>query len=438
MVEIRVERSLRAQARRTFARRPWSTAVRRVFPQVADAVYAVVSVWISSTMLHNWPDPHGYWRPADTWAYALIALVYLPLAVRRRAPVAVLVGTASCTLCYFTLGYYHVVVVCGLGLAFYTVAALCPRRVVAKCAAVSLLVLLWGTRLAEPGIGPLSVVFVTVMVAVVWVTGDRSRRLAERGEQLAALTEQLRLEQEEKARRAVIAERMRTARELHDVIAHHVSVISVQTGLAGYVFTSDPRTARKALDVIAGSAHEAMAEMRRMLVVLREGLEGAPEGTRGEDEEAGARAEAKGAGEGEEAGDHDAPPGLGRLDRLTRRVRAAGVPVDVRITGSPFPLPPGVDLCAYRVIQEALTNVMKHAPTAHASVTVHYDESAVRVVVADDGREPVPARPVTGSAAHGLIGMRERAGAYGGTVTAGPGPRGGFEVGLMLPVPRGG
>ncbi|MGY1495171.1 sensor histidine kinase [Streptomyces sp. QTS52] len=399
-----------------FAQRPWSGAVRRVFPQVADAVYSVVSVWISSTMLHNWPDPHGYWRHADVWAYVLIALVYLPLAVRRRAPLAVFVGTAACTFCYFTLGYYHVVVVCGLGLALYTVAALCPRRVVAKCAAGSLLVLLWGTRLAEPGIGPLSVVFVTVMVAVLWVTGDRFRRLTEHGERLAELTEQLRLEQEEKAQRAVMAERMSIARELHDVVAHHVSAISVQTGLAGYVFTSDPRTAREALDTIAGSAHEAMAEMRRMLVVLREGSE---------------RARLLG-----EAGGHDAAPGLGRLDQLARRVEAAGVPVDVRITGAPFALSPGVDLCVYRVIQEALTNVMKHAPAASASVAVHYDEAAVRVRVVDDGRERVPAGSLPRPGAHGLIGMRERVGIYGGTVTAGPGPQGGFEVGLTVPVPR--
>jgi signal transduction histidine kinase len=400
-----------------FAQRMWGGAVRRVFPQVADIVYAAVSVWISGTMLHNLPDPHGYWRQADVWAYVLIALVYLPLAVRRRAPLTVLVSTAACTLCYFTLGYYHVVVVCGLGLAFYTVAALCPRKAVAKCAAGSLLVLLWGTRLAEPGIGPLSVVFVTVMVAVLWVTGDRSRRLAERGERLAVLTEQLRLQQEEKAQRAVMAERMSIARELHDVVAHHVSAISVQTGLAGYVFTSDPGTAREALKTIAGSAHEAMAEMRRMLVVLREGTE------RAQEEEG--------------AGTLNASPGLGRLEQLARRVKAAGVSVDVRITGTPFALPPGADLCVYRVIQEALTNVMKHAPAAHASVTVHYEEAAVRVRVTDDGRKPDLAGTPQGPAGHGLIGMRERAGVYGGTVTAGPGPQGGFEVELTVPVARG-
>jgi signal transduction histidine kinase len=398
-----------------FAQRMWrSGAVRQVFPQVADIVYAVVSVWISSTALRNLPDPHGYWRQTDVWAYVLIALVYLPLAVRRRAPLTVFIGTAACVLCYFTLGYYHVVVVSGLGLAFYTVAAQSPRRVAAKCAAGSLLVLLWGARLAEPGSGPFSVAFVTVMVAVGWVTGDRSRRLAERGERLAVLSEQLRLEQEEKAQQAVIAERMSIARELHDVIAHHVSAISVQTGLAGYVFTSDPRTAREALETIGGSAYEAMAEMRRMLVVLREGTERAQE----------------------DAGDPTATPGLGRLDQLARRVEAAGVSVDVRITGAPFALPPGVDLCVFRVIQEALTNVMKHAPAANARVTVHYDEAAVRVRVADDGQEAIPVGSTAGPAGHGLIGMRERAGIYGGTVTAGPGAQGGFEVALTVPVAR--
>ncbi|MGW1781850.1 sensor histidine kinase [Streptomyces sp. NPDC002143] len=399
-----------------FAQRMWSGTVRQAFPQVADIVYAVVSVWISSTVLRNWPDPHGYWRQTDVWAYVLIALDYLPLAVRRRAPLTVFISTVSCVLCYFTLAYYHVVVVSGLGLALYTVAAQCPRRVTAKCAAVSLLVLLWGARLAEPGSVPFSVAFVTVMVAVAWVTGDRARRLAERGERLAVLTEQLRLEQEEKAQRAVMAERMKIARELHDVIAHHVSVISVQTGLAGYVFTSDPKTARTALETIAGSAHEAMAEMRRMLVVLREGTE------RAQEEEG--------------AGDHTATPGLGRLDQLARRVEAAGVPVDVRITGAPFALSPGADLCVYRVIQEALTNVMKHAPAANASVTVHYDEAAVRVRVTDDGQEATPVGTTAGPAGHGLIGMRERAGIYGGTVTAGPGPQGGFEVALTVPVSR--
>ncbi|MBT2448705.1 histidine kinase [Streptomyces sp. ISL-43] len=390
-------------------------------------------------MLANWPDPEGYWRDTDTLAYVLLGAVYLPLVLRRRFPVAVLVSTGLCIAAYFTLGYYHVPAVCGMLLALYTVAALRPRPVSIRCAAASLLVLLWGTRLAEPGIGPLSVGFVTVATTVCWVAGDGSRRLRD-------LTRRLRLEQEEKARRAVVAERIQIARELHDVIAHHVSVISVQTGLAGYVFSSDPPTARRALDTIGSSAHEALAEMRRMLVVLREdGSAPAEEGVAGE------------------------VCGLGRLGELVRRVGAAGVPVDVAITGTAYALPPGIDLCAYRVVQEALTNVLKHAPAAHTTVRVHYTEDEVRVRVKDDGNAaaraaghggghghgadqghggrrgagpgpgPGPDRTgarAAGSHGQGLTGMRERAMIYHGTLTAEPAPEGGFEVSLRVPVPR--
>ncbi|MFJ3924340.1 sensor histidine kinase [Streptomyces sp. NPDC090022] len=394
-----------------------STAVRRArraLPQVAEVVYAVGSFGISCTMLRNWPDPYGYWRDTDTLAYALLAAVYLPLALRRRAPLLILATTATCVFTYFTLAYYHVTAVCGLGLALYTVAALRPRRVSLRCAVLTLAVLLWGTRLAEPGIGPLSVAFVTSMTTVCWVAGDGSRRLAERGERLALLTRQLHHEKEERARQAVIQERLRMARELHDVVAHHVSVISVQTGLARYVFASDPATARAALETIAGSSQEAMAEMRRMLVVLRHG------GDPGEE-----RAVEAALGPA---------PGLGRLEELVQRVAAAGVDVRVTCAGTPYALPAGVDLCAYRVVQEALTNVIKHAPDARtATVQVEYGPSAVSVTVTDDGNQPVSAgrSPFAG---HGLIGMRERVTIYGGTVTAGPAPRGGFEVRLTLPV----
>ncbi|MCX4626135.1 sensor histidine kinase [Streptomyces sp. NBC_01443] len=391
---------------------PAMVRLRAALPAVGEIVYAMGSLWISATMLRNWPDPNGYWRDTDALAYALLAAVYLPLVLRRRFPVAVLISTALCTGCYFTLGYYHAVAVCGLALALYTVASLRERRVSARCAVGALLVLLWGTRLAEPGIGPLSVGFVTVTTIVCWVTGDGARRLRE-------LTRQLRREQEEKARRAVMEERIQIARELHDVIAHHVSVISVQSGLAGYVFASDPPTARRALDTIGDSAHEALAEMRRMLLVLRE--------------------------DGRAPAEQDPPrvSGLGRLDELVKRVAEAGVPVDVRITGTAYALPPGIDLCAYRVVQEALTNVIKHAPAAHTTVHVHYAHDEVSVRVKDDGSGRTEARTgvhvsaaAPGSAGQGLIGMRERATIYHGTVTAEPAPEGGFEVRLRVPVPR--
>ncbi|RSS82777.1 sensor histidine kinase [Streptomyces sp. WAC06614] len=401
------------------------SVARRALPHVAEVGYAVGSFGISFTMLRNWPDPYGYWRDTDVWAYALLAAVYLPLALRRRAPVVVFGWTAACVLTYFTLGYYHVVVVCGTGLALYTVAALCPRRTSVRCAGIALGVLLWGTRLAEPGIGALSVAFVTVTTVVCWVAGDGSRRLAERGERLAVLTRQLREEQEERSRQAVAEERLRMARELHDVIAHHVSVISVQTGLARYVFASDPDTARGALETIAGSSQEAMAEMRRMLVVLRHGGSEGPDALTAA---GGTPAPDPGLGPA---------PGLGRLAELARRVRAAGVEVPLTVTGTPYALQAGADLCAYRVVQEALTNVLKHAPTAtRAAVLVAYGPGEVRVTVTDDGQQPFSVSP-SPQPGHGLIGMRERVTIYGGTVTAGPGPHGGFEVRLTLPVTGG-
>ncbi|WP_329376470.1 histidine kinase [Streptomyces sp. NBC_01351] len=380
-----------------------------MLPVVGEIVWAVGSLWMSSTLLHNWPDPEGYWRETDALAYALIAAVYLPLVLRRRHPLAVMVSTGLWVGTYFTLGYYHVVAVCGMFTALYTVASLRPRRLSLRCAAATLAVLLWGTRLAEPGGGAISAAFVTVATVVCWVAGDGSRRLRD-------LTRRLRLEQEEKARRAVMEERIQIARELHDVIAHHVSVISVQTGLASYVFSSDPPTARRALGTVGDSAREALAEMRRMLVVLREeGPDSDPEGTRGEVQ------------------------GLGRLDELVKRVGAAGVPVDVRVTGAAYELPPGIDLCAYRVVQEALTNVIKHAPQAPTTVRVHYgaDEVRVRVKDAGSGRTPAPAPAGPGRrTGQGLIGMRERATIYHGTVTAAAAPEGGFEVSLRVPVPR--
>lgn len=395
---------------------PATARLRAALPVAGEVVYAVGSLWISSTMLRNWPDPNGYWRDTDTLAYVLLAAVYLPLALRRRFPLAVLATTGCCVAAYFTLGYYHVVAVCGLALALYTVASLRPRRVSVRCAAGVLAVLLWGTRLAEPGIGALSVGFVTATTVVCWVTGDGSRRLRR-------LTRQLRLEQEEKARRAVTEERIAIARELHDVIAHHVSVIAVQTGLASYVLSSDPPTARRALDTSGDSAREALAEMRRMLVVLR------------------AEGPAPDPGEGRERGTERGTgvPGLGRLEELARRVGEAGVPVDVRITGTPYDLPPGIDLCAYRVVQEALTNVIKHAPQARTTVRVHYGADEVRVRVTDDGSGGPLVRAADAAAktaGQGLIGMRERATIYHGTVIAEPAPEGGFDVRLRIPVPR--
>ncbi|MFC5821050.1 sensor histidine kinase, partial [Nonomuraea harbinensis] len=254
------------------------------------------------------------WPPLDALALLLICLGNLPLAWRSRAPMIVLVVTWTVWAVYLLLGYPPMASWASL-VALYTVTARRPVKVSAICsAAVGLLVLVAGTLLMSvtAALGQ------TLAVLVLWAFGVDRR-------QLAMLSSRLRREQEDRAHRAVTEERVRIARELHDIVAHHMSVVSVQAGLARYVFSSDPGMARTALDTIAASSFEAQEEMRRLLAVLR---------TNGD-------------------GPGYAPaPGLARLNELADRVRAAGVPVEVKVRGVPRPVGPGADQCVYRVVQE--------------------------------------------------------------------------------------
>jgi len=224
--------------------------------------------------------------------------------------------------------------------------------------------------------------------------GARTRSL-QRAEARAA---QLELEQRE----AVVAERARIARELHDVIAHSVSVMTVQAGAAEEMLKRDPGLALEPVRAVQETGRQALVEMKRLVGMLRE-----------EDDEIGLAPQ----------------PGLADLDRLVGQVRDAGLPVEVRIEGEPRPLPLGVDLSAYRVVQEALTNALKHAGRASATVTLRYGASDVTIEVADDG---AGSGKKTGG--HGLIGMRERIGVFGGTFAAGPRDTGGFAVSARLPI----
>jgi signal transduction histidine kinase len=255
-----------------------------------------------------------------------------------------------------------------------------------------------------------------VWTGVVGLIGGRTRQLADRNRRLAVVAARLRRDRKEQAWRAVTEERVRIARELHDVVAHHMSVISVHAGLAQYVGQSDPVTAGTALDTVLRTSGEALQEMRRMLSVLRidaDGVTGAA---------------------GHET--YRPAPGLDRIDELTDRLRAAGVAVEVVVVGTARPLGAGLDLCAYRVVQECLTNVLRHAGPASATVVLCYRPDRFVAQVSDDGRgtaePPDESRP-----RHGLIGMRERAAIYGGTLVAGDRPQGGFEVTLTLPTPKG-
>lgn len=389
-------------------------------------------------------QPPVGWQPLDELGAVLTVLVGLVLLARRIAPVAAFAASSALWVVFITCGYWPVVNSMPPLLGLYTVAATRTLRTSVACAAVVTGTWVYaGLANAENSSMPTVLAQAVLFPAVVFVVGRGSGRLAERNRQFAELTFQLRRQQEENARRALTEERVRIARELHDVVAHHMSVISLQAGMASYVFPTDPASSRQALDTIAGTSREALEEMRRMLFLLRVGQEDQSEG----------RADPDDPGALEPGGGAYAPaPGLDLLDRLLDRVRGAGVQVTMEVVGSPVRLPQGMALCVYRVIQEALTNVLKHAGPTSAAVIIRYESRTVVVTVTDEGSADEGSadegsgdegsgafRPKTViTAGHGLIGMRERAKIYGGSVTAGRRAPGGFEVRLVLPAPTAG
>ncbi|TXS04933.1 sensor histidine kinase [Streptomyces sp. col6] len=338
--------------------------------------------------------------PLDGTAYALVVLVHLPLIFRNRAPVVVCCVVHATWLVYITAGHWPVVCSFGPMLAVYTAASLQAPRVSIPCAALLGGVWIYAGAVSHPASWASIAGQAVVYPAILWRFGVLARRSTE-------LARQLHREQADRAQREVAEERGRIARELHDVVAHHMSVISVQTGLARFVFDTDPRTTRTALDTIEVTGKEALQELRRMLMLLRSSDNGAPTGPM---------------------------PSLARLGEMTERVRAGGTQVALTVEGVERPLAPGLELCAYRVAQEALTNVLKHAPGASAQVRLTYEPHQVTVSVTDDGEGVISDR-VHASGGHGLLGMRERAKLYGGQISIGPQGRGGFAVRLILPTP---
>ena len=239
---------------------------------------------------------------------------------------------------------------------------------------------------------------------VAWVVGDRARTRHAYLAQLEERANRLEREREDHARRAAEAERNRIARELHDVVAHNVSVIAVQAGAARIASRDRPGQAAETLALIERTARSTLAEVRTVLGILR-------------------RADHEGPGRGPQ-------PTLAQLDALLTRAREAGLNLEVRVQGNLDALPAMVDLSAYRIVQEALTNVMKHAAGARVHVLVNRTDRAIDMVVVDDG----PGAPPNPSGGQGLIGMRERAALVGGQLTAGPALGGGFRVQAQLPV----
>ncbi|RDI67378.1 signal transduction histidine kinase [Nocardia pseudobrasiliensis] len=366
-----------------------------------DAAVALIlfgaTCWVGSAY-----EPAGFLR-FDPWAFLLTGWVCLPLAARRIAPMLTLVTSAAGYLAYLTLDYYPSFNVYGPLVAFYTLAATRSVRQTAVGAVLFGAVLFYSAWLPDipaavaiaQGLG---------MPPVVWVLASVSRRLALRNRQLAEATEQLRREQRFRIEHAVSQERIEIARELHDVVAHHISVISMQAGVAKYVFDSDPPAARAAVHTIGDTSRETLEELRRVLKLLRTS---------------------------DSPPDAEPAPGFGRLEALIERVRGVGVDATLTITGSVDDLPTGLQLTVYRVIQEALTNVIKHAGPCRVTVAVHRDSRKLTATVTNDRGSIVARDPAAGG--HGLLGMRERARVYGGTLIARPRAEGGYTVELAVP-----
>jgi signal transduction histidine kinase len=338
-----------------------------------------------------WRHPHG---TPPALGLAAVAVLSLGLGLRRRQPVLAL-GVVLVVLVALDLPYQSLLPAWS---ALYLVAVTCQRRTALAALAAALIAPALVVGVFDRG------VLLGLISSLVWTIGyavgrhrayERELRLHQARQAEAEL---------EKARRGVTEERMRIARELHDVVAHSMSVITVQAGFGNLVIDDQPAKARAALGAIETTSREALADMRRLLGILR-------------DDGPAALAPA---------------PGLGELDHLVAQTAKAGVSVQVKITGGPRPLPPGIDLSAYRIVQEALTNVVKHAETARCQVAIAYAEHELSIQITDDGR----GGPAVNGHGHGLIGMRERVHLYGGTVQAAPLPGRGFRVAASLPVAK--
>lgn len=379
----------------------------------------VLGCWASERIGHS-PD----WRPLDAWAYLLLAAGPAVLVLRRRWPLGVLAVTLACGLVYAARTYPEGPSQLAVYPALWTVALTLPRRTAWLAATVTAVAVaaaelfLYGDTMFD---GEPLYAAVTVFAAMWWGEAVRARRayVAE----LRDRAERAERTRDEEARRRVDEERMRIARELHDVVSHTIGVISVQAGVAAHLLHRRPDKAADSLAAIRQASDEALGELHAMLGVLREA------------DGDGGRAPLTPA------------PGLAELDVLVAQAAGAGVEVTVSLEAEPRRLPSAVDLACYRVVQESLTNVVRHAGASRAEVTVTHHDGQVVVEVTDDGRAGSggvrggragpPDGPGNGNGAgsgQGILGMRERARALGGSLEAGPRPGGGFRVQATLPV----
>src|SRR6516225_7606807 len=368
-----------------------------------DAVVAVVLTVILVYGSYGEGHPHGaadlvqfrgHPVPHPTAALLLVAVACLVLAWRRRWPVAVLAISVAAVTAYTLLGYVNGAALVAPIIALYAVVTrVSALRAVAAGAARNPF-----GYISAGGYYLIPLMGVAVVFGGIAVVNRRAY----------AASIQERAEQD--ARRRIDEERLRIARELHDVVAHTMATINVQAGVAAHVLPTKPEAAADALQAIKTASKEGLRELRAILNVLRQA---------------------------DDADPVQPAPGLAQLDALVEGARRAGLPITLTVTGPPFPLPAAVDLAAYRIVQESLTNVIRHAGPAAAAVSLSYHPDEIDIDVTDTGHGP-KASPgpgaAGGTAGHGQAGMRERAATVGGTVQTGPRPRGGYQVTARLPV----
>jgi signal transduction histidine kinase len=346
----------------------------------------------------------------DEMGTALILLQTAPLVWRRRSPVAVMTVITAALFLFSILGYFRSFASFGFLIALYTVAAYRDRRTSIPIGVASGLIVFVILAIGPEPIEPDAVIAMCLTVGGAWFIGDGFR--IRRGEflQLEDRATRLEREREESARRAVAEERRAISRELHDVVAHNVSVIVAQAGAAQRLGEAHPHDAQAALEAIERAGREALVEMRRLMGLLRTG---------------------------DDRGVTRSPqPGLDGIGLLVNQVRKAGLPVELRVEGARGSLPPGVDLSAYRIVQESLTNIVKHAgPVVHVEVITRYDPGRLVLTIQDDGVGWIGGSSKAVPPGYGHLGMRERVAVFGGTLTTGPRPEGGgFRVQAVLPL----
>jgi signal transduction histidine kinase len=391
-------------------------------PLITDGAIALFLSALALVLLwYRWEFSQPV-HPAVAVVFTLA--VILPLTLRRRFPLVVLLVITA------LLNYYRLLDIpegtataYALLLALFGAGAYGSRRWrtwargISVASVAAFLIYLLFIRLPTDTslfsyeenqvLGWLATILLNLFLfGAAWWGGDIFRKLREREQELKAQTVQLEIERDENARRAILDERVRIARELHDVVAHHVSVMGIQAGAARRILPKQPEKVREALSLIESSSRQAVAEMHRLLGFLRQGKQA----------------------------DKPTPqPGLKQLNLLISEMQEAGLPVTVNIKGNERDLSSSTDLSAYRIIQESLTNVLKHAGPAEAIVTVRYDDKAIELEITDNGKGATPVQ-LQKPLGRGLIGMHERVKLHSGKLEVGNIPNGGFIVKVKLPL----